>query len=223
MIEDDLCGYLRAKEPGMREKAYAWRTAIGLQREENWKMDFNDLLNRYRAESFSEAEKGTKFERLMRAYLLALPKYEGLFTNVWLWHDFPYRTDFGSGHDLGIDLVAKTVTGEYWAVQCKCYAADAYISKESVDTFLSTSGKRFSDGTLEPRRFSRRLWISTTDNWSANAETLLLNQIPPVMRIGLADLAQSPVDWEAVEARAHGGKGALRPNTKTARGRRGPR
>lgn len=215
MIEDDLCGYLRAKEPGMREKAYAWRTAIGLQREENWKMDFNDLLNRYRAELFSEAEKGTKFERLMRAYLFALPKYEGLFTNVWLWHDFPYRTDFGSGHDLGIDLVAKTVTGEYWAVQCKCYAADADITKESVDTFLSTSGKRFSDGSFEPRRFSRRLWISTTDCWTANAEASLQNQVPPVMRIGLADLAQSPVDWEAVEARAHGGKGMLRPHFKS--------
>lgn len=215
MIEDDLCGYLRAKEPGMREKAYAWRTAIGLQREENWKMDFNDLLNRYRAESFSEAEKGTKFERLMRAYLFALPKYEGLFTNVWLWHDFPYRTDFGSGHDLGIDLVAKTVTGEYWAVQCKCYAADADITKESVDTFLSTSGKRFSDGSFEPRRFSRRLWISTTDCWTANAEASLQNQIPPVMKIGLAELASSPVDWAAVEARAHGGKRASRSQFKS--------
>ena len=32
MIADDLCGYLRAKEPGMREKAYVWRTAIGLQK-----------------------------------------------------------------------------------------------------------------------------------------------------------------------------------------------
>ncbi len=29
---DDLNSYLRAKEPGMREKAYAWKTAIGLQK-----------------------------------------------------------------------------------------------------------------------------------------------------------------------------------------------
>ena len=29
---DDLDGYLRVKEPGMREKAYAWKTAIGLQK-----------------------------------------------------------------------------------------------------------------------------------------------------------------------------------------------
>ena len=179
-------------------------------------MDFHELLKRYRAESLSEAEKGTKFERLMRAYLLALPKYEGLLAHVWLWHDFPYRSDFGSGHDLGIDLVAQTVTGEYWAVQCKCYAADARISKESVDTFLSTSAKRFSDGTLEPRSFSRRLWISTTDSWTANAEASLQNQVPPVMKIGLAELAASPVDWAAVEARAHGGgKGTPRAHFKS--------
>ena len=170
-------------------------------------MEFRELLTRYRGESLSEAEKGSKFERLMRVYLLALPKFQGMFEKVWLWHDFPYRTDFGNGHDIGIDLVVLTVTGEYWAVQCKCYAADAYISKEDVDTFLSTSGKRFSDEQLEARRFSRRLWISTTDNWSANAEAALQNQVPPVMKIGLAELVQSPVDWAALEAKAHGEKG----------------
>ena len=172
-------------------------------------MEFRELLARYRGESLSEAEKGSKFERLMRVYLLALPKFQGMFEKVWLWHDFPYRTDFGNGHDIGIDLVVLTVTGEYWAVQCKCYAGDAYISKEDVDTFLSTSGKRFSDGQLEAKRFSRRLWISTTDNWSANAEAALQNQVPPVMKIGLAELAQSPVDWASLEAKAHGEKGKV--------------
>ena len=174
-------------------------------------VDFLELLARYRNESLSESEKGSKFERLMRVYLLALPKFRGMFDRVWLWHDFPYRKDFGSGHDVGIDLVCLTVTGEYWAVQCKCYAADAYIAKEDVDTFLSTSGKRFSDGQLEARRFSRRLWISTTDNWSGNAEASLQNQNPPVMKIGLSDLSQSPVDWAALEAKAHGEKGKLSP------------
>ncbi len=176
---------------------------------------FIDLLDRYRASSLSEAEKGTKFEELMRSYLFALPKYRGLVSKVWLWGDFPFRTDFGSGHDLGIDLVALTSSGEYWAVQCKCYREDAYITKEAVDTFLSTSGKRFSDDTLEPRRFSRRLWIATTDRWSENAETSLVNQEPPVMRIGLADLVSSPVDWAAVEDRAHGNSAAK--NAKDAK------
>ncbi len=165
---------------------------------------FYDLVEKYRAESLSEAEKGTKFEELIRSYLFMLPKFHGLFSKVWLWHDFPFRKDFGSGHDLGIDLVALTVSGEYWAIQCKCYASDTYITKESVDTFLSTSGKRFSDNELTPRIISRRLWIATTDKWSDNAESTLENQVPPVMKIGLLDLANSPVDWAAVEAKAHG-------------------
>ena len=165
---------------------------------------FYDLIEKYRAESLSEAEKGTKFEELIRTYLFMLPKFHGLFSKVWLWHDFPFRKDFGSGHDLGIDLVALTISGEYWAIQCKCYASDTYITKESVDTFLSTSGKKFSDNELTPRTFSRRLWIATTDKWSDNAESTLENQVPPVMKIGLLDLANSPVDWAAVEAKAHG-------------------
>ena len=94
---------------------------------------FPEILGKYRADSLSEAEKGTKFEELMRTYLLNLPKYKGMFEKVWLWRNFPFRTDFGSGHDLGIDLVALTVSGEYWAVQCKCYQDDAYITKEAVE------------------------------------------------------------------------------------------
>ena len=167
-------------------------------------VSFEDILKKYRDTSLSEAEKGTKFEELVRVYLLMLPKFRGLIKKVWKWSEFPYRKDFGTGHDIGIDLVVLTVSGEYWAVQCKCYAADMYISKESVDTFLSASGKRFSDGELAACTFSRRLWISTTDNWSEHAESSLENQVPPVMKIGLADLIQSPVDWAAVEAKAHG-------------------
>ena len=193
------------------------RFSWGGWKREQGRMEFHELLARYRRESLSEAQKGTKFEQLMRTYLLALPRFQGLFAKVWLWHDFPYRMDFGTGHDLGIDLVALTVDGEYWAVQCKCYAADAYISKESVDTFLATSGKRFSDDSLESRQFSRRLWISTTDNWSANAEASLQNQVPPVMKIGLADLAQSPVDWAALEAKAHGEKAPKTAGPRTPR------
>jgi predicted helicase len=177
--------------------------------------DFLDILARYRRESFSESAKGAKFERLMRVYLLARPQYKGLFEKVWLWHDFPFRRDFGDGHDIGIDLVAKTVTGEYWAVQCKCYAEDAFISKEDVDTFISTSGKKFGDDKLEPQHFSQRLWISTTNHWSSHAETSLHNQSPSVMRINLEDLSSDSVDWDALEASANGGKATAHREPRT--------
>ena len=103
---------------------------------------FTDILNKFRQESFSERDKGYRFERLMQAYLKTTALYANLFDEVWLWNDFPYHERFG-GKDIGIDLVARTVDGEYWAIQCKCYAADAFINKPDVDTFLSTSGKLF--------------------------------------------------------------------------------
>ncbi len=158
-------------------------------------MNFKEILHKFRTESFTEKEKGTKFERLMRSWLLTDPRYNGL-EKVWLWEDFPGRKDFG-GTDTGIDLVAKTEMGDYWAVQCKCYAEDAVIDKPAVDSFLATSGRTFiNEVTLQTARFSHRVWISTTNHWNKNAEETIRNQEPKVNRIGLADLNSSPVDWQ---------------------------
>ena len=169
-------------------------------------MTFNDILAEIRANAQSESDKGSRFERLMREFLFKHPRYSGLFENVWLWRDFPFKKDFGDGADIGIDIVAKTVNGEYWAVQCKCYAEDTTISKADVDTFLSTSGKHFSDDQQTPCRFSFRLLISTTYRWSDNAEAAIRHQEPPVKRISLDDLNNAPVDWDAVNAAALGKK-----------------
>ena len=106
-------------------------------------MNFKDILHKFRTESFTEREKGTKFERLMRSWLLTDPRYNEL-ESVWLWEDFPGRNDFG-GNDTGIDLVAKTELGDYWAIQCKCYAENTIIDKPAVDSFLATSSRTFTN------------------------------------------------------------------------------
>ena len=158
-------------------------------------INFKEVLNKFRAESFTEREKGTKFERLMRSWLLTDPRYNEL-EKVWLWEEFPGRKDFG-GTDTGIDLVAKTEMGDYWAIQCKCYAEDATIDKPAVDSFLATSSRTFtSEVTFQTTRFAKRIWISTTNHWGSNAEEAIHRQEPPVTRIGLADLNSSPVDWQ---------------------------
>ena len=158
-------------------------------------MTFNGILNKFRTQSFTEYEKGVSFERLIREWLLSDPRYN-MLTDVWLWEKFPSRKDFG-GKDTGIDLVAKTESGDYWAIQCKCYAEDVTIDKPMVDSFLSTSSKTFQDElTMQTTAFSNRLWISTTNKWGNNAEEAIRNQNPPVNRIGLVDLEASPVDWE---------------------------
>lgn len=76
-------------------------------------MTFQQVLDKYRKISFSEKDKGLRFERLMQAYLQTDPLYASRFSKVWLWNDFPARKDFG-GNDTGIDLVALTHTGDYW-------------------------------------------------------------------------------------------------------------
>jgi predicted helicase len=100
-------------------------------------------LKKYRASSFSERDKGARFERLMQAFLQTYPLYEGKFRHIWLWNEFPHRQDFG-GKDIGIDLVAQTVEGNFWAIQCKCRDENSYIDKPAVDSFLATSSKNNS-------------------------------------------------------------------------------
>ena len=103
-------------------------------------MSFKDLLAKYRTISFSERDKGERFERLMQAFLKTAPLYAGIFEHVWLWADFPCKATF-SDRDTGIDLVAKTKDGDFWAIQCKCYSEETRIDKPAVDAFLATSGK----------------------------------------------------------------------------------
>lgn len=153
----------------------------------------NDILTEIRQKSFTEKEKGTDFERLMKSYMKTTTLYADRFKEVWLWMEFPYRDQFG-GSDLGIDLVAVTHSGEYWAVQCKCYEEDKYITKTDVDSFISTSGKTFDvDG--DTCSFSQRLWISTTNKWNGAAELTIKNQKPQVLRLNLMDLENDNVDW----------------------------
>ena len=160
-------------------------------------MNFLQILDKYRKISFSERDKGDRFERLMQTYLLTDPIYS--FKHVWLWNEFPSKGQFG-GKDTGIDIVALTHNGDYWAVQCKCYQEDAVIDKPAVDSFLATSGRQFADEHGKTIRFSHRLCLSTTSGkWSDNAEESIRNQVPPVSRTGFYDLFYAPVDWEKLD------------------------
>ena len=168
-------------------------------------LSFKDVLKQFRDTAFNTRNLGYSFEKLMKAYLEIAPEYNGKFKEVWLWEDFPYRRDF-SGKDTGIDLVALTTEGDYWAIQCKCYAKDARITKDGVDSFLATSSKEFFNDKMQTTRFAYRLWISTTNNWNSEAEKTIQNQNPPVLRIGLSDLEAALIDWDKL---VNGDKDAL--------------
>ena len=165
----------------------------------------NEILQKYRSDSSSEHQKGSRFEVLMKNFLLTYPPYRGKFSDVWLWNDFPFKNDFG-GKDLGIDLVTKTFDNEFWAVQCKFYAESSTIDKPAIDSFLATSSKIFDTD----KKFSARIWISTTNNFTDNAEKTLQNQSPPVTKISLTDLQNATVDWQKLDEGIFG-KNALLP------------
>mgnify|MGYP001239004829 CR=1 FL=1 len=169
-------------------------------------MSFKNILEKYRKISFSERDKGDRFERLMQAYFLTDPKYAYQFKKVYLWNEFPGKKDLG-GSDTGIDLVAVTHDNDYWAIQCKCYQDTATIDKPAVDSFLSTSSREFKDESLRTTSFAQRLWISTTNKWGPNAYEAIKNQNPPVTRINLTDLMDASVEWEKLEQGIHGEKG----------------
>lgn len=169
----------------------------------------NDILKEIRLNSITEKEKGTDFERLMKLWFLTDPRYSQL-QKVWLWEEFPARKDLG-GKDLGIDLVAYTEYGDYWAIQCKCYAEDATIDKGAVDSFVANASRSFTDPeTLQTKEFSNLLWVSTTRKpWGANAETAIQGLIKPFNRISLYDLEMSSVDWGKLKDGLYGADAQL--------------
>jgi predicted helicase len=143
-----------------------------------------DLLESIRSSATSEKDKGDKFERLMLAYFRAEPAYKRQFENVWLWSDWP---DNKGKPDTGIDLVAKNSDGSgYTAIQCKNYAPTTTLDKHDIDSFFTASGKS---------PFSYRIIVATTNNWTNHAEDALINQSPPVRRIGVDALESSTIDW----------------------------
>ena len=166
-------------------------------------MGIDDILSKYRNEQYSKSDLGTKFEELIARYLMTDPAYASGFDRVYLWKDFFARKELG-GHDTGIDLAAKTKTGEYWAIQCKCYAEDHRVSKDDVDTFISASGRRFRDEDGIERSFAVRCIVATTDEWSEHAHGATGNQAIPVVLIGFNILRDARVDWDAIEKGVHG-------------------
>lgn len=153
---------------------------------------FSEVLDQLR-ENQPKAMYGIAFEKLMVNYFKTDPTLKNQFDEVCRWTDWRYN---GGKADTGIDLVARRVDDGTWtAIQCKFYDSKARIQKSHLDSFFEASGHSFE--TEEGRQhFGSRLIISTTDHWSSHAEDALANQIIPTSRIGIAAIAESPINWD---------------------------
>ena len=162
------------------------------------------LLESYRAAAISERDKGTSFEKLVAAWLVADAVQAKRFARVELWSDWARHSELDRS-DTGIDLVGTLHDGSFAAVQCKFFDAQRRIRKEDIDSFISASAKH---------AFAERLIVETTDvPWSDNAEAMLRGQTIPTARIGLGGLRESQVDWSAFAATGE----IVRPEPKTLR------
>ena len=149
----------------------------------------HDILAQFRDDARNNRDLGDRFERMIQQFLRVDPLYASLFSEVWMWTEWPLRGQVG---DVGIDLVAQhRGTGEYFAIQCKFYLPEHTLSKADIDSFFTALGKPL---------FSKGIIVSTTDKWGKNALDAL-NQTKPVARIGTHDLEQSPVDWSKFDSR----------------------
>jgi len=70
------------------------------------------LLSTYRNAARTEREKGTYFEQLIAGYLKCEPVWADLYSDVWMFADWA-RAQGVLANDTGIDLVARTRTGEF--------------------------------------------------------------------------------------------------------------
>ena len=61
---------------------------------------FHRVISKYRQESYSERAKGDRFEQIINAYFFTDPKYSDIIKQIWLWEEFPYRSQFGTGDSV---------------------------------------------------------------------------------------------------------------------------
>ena len=97
------------------------------------------ILDCIRAESRDESEKGRWFEQLFMRIALQEPEFE--IGDIWRWPDWAEREALTGldGRDMGIDLVARRTSGEWVAIQCKCYDERHVLGKGEIDKFLGGS------------------------------------------------------------------------------------
>ena len=88
----------------------------------------------------SRKQKGDCFEALTKYFLQLSPKYMSNLKKVWLLREVPGKVRDHlnlPGPDEGIDLIAETKEGEFWAIQSKYLEGEAAsLTRKKLSTFL---------------------------------------------------------------------------------------
>ncbi len=142
------------------------------------------------ASKFSQERfKGTAFEQLCIVYLTHDPLQRSYYEAPKTYGQWAAMKNLPQG-DTGIDLVAKIrdTEDDWCAIQCKFYGEGKTLQKKHIDSFLADSSRKY---------FKQRLLFDTTGKeLSPQLKNTLRHQDPPLVRIGLHELRESPINWE---------------------------
>ncbi len=91
------------------------------------------------ANTLHEKGKGDIFEYLTKLILITKPEYRLMLKNVWIQQEgipkeIREKVNLPTT-DEGIDIVAETFTGEYWAIQCKFKGQNQTPTYKELSTF----------------------------------------------------------------------------------------
>ncbi len=154
-------------------------------------MQITDILKKLRELAANTADQGALFERFVMQYLRTTRIY-GEFKEIWRWSEWPLNRE---QHDTGIDLVALTESGEYWAFQCKFFDPASKVSKHDIDSFLSASAVNFTDEEGETHTFSARYVVATCEI-GQNAYQTMNAQTIPANFISAEQFDLSGINWD---------------------------
>ena len=161
-------------------------------------MHFEEVIQKLNSEATDKRDKGTKFEQIIQRWFENDDLYfiKDQLENIFLWKDFPFKGEFGTGQDIGIDLVIKEKNGKYHSVQCKCYDDDTKVTKEDVAKFIASSNRVFHDKNKKECTFDNRFFITSNNNLTENALKEIQQQKTnkPILVTKL-HLEKSNIDW----------------------------
>ena len=161
-------------------------------------MTFREILKEFQENTWTVRDQGTKFELLILRWFKTANLYKDIISNIWMIDDFPSKKDIGD-RDIGIDIVAKTKEGEYWAIQCKCYKESTLITKSDVDTFVTASSMSFRDPiTMKTTQFARRIWVATSNRYTSTAKLVINDPKLHILHLGINQLDQSGINWDSL-------------------------
>ena len=152
-------------------------------------ISIDSLIHEIREQSDNVAIQGLTFEELALKYFQYDAQQQQTLDKVQPYSDWAKERGEPAG-DVGIDLVASLRDGGYCAIQAKCYASDAQLTKQDTSSFFAVATSA---------RFKRRILVDTTETEVSSWVNDRLNlDEPPGQRVDLATLRNSSIDWSTV-------------------------